>query len=199
MSAALAMLEAAGTDIVPIDVPEAPEREKYFPVALPADLISVLGRDRFLAGRERMDPVVAARGGNGLEVKAAEVLQLKWGRQQLCAAAEARFEAQVAGMVAALPQPLAPDYCSELNPQLGPWVQALAEALANLERYEPALQHVEKAIELAPEKAQGDLGVARQLSSLAALEVGVEDESMLVEGLQQNDARRRLAIGVDGR
>jgi SAM-dependent MidA family methyltransferase len=44
--------------------------------------------------------------------------------------AEARFEAQVAGMVAALPQPLAPDYCSELNPQLGPWVQALAEALA---------------------------------------------------------------------
>jgi aspartyl-tRNA(Asn)/glutamyl-tRNA(Gln) amidotransferase subunit A len=92
MSAALAMLEAAGTDIVPIDVPEAPEREKYFPVALPADLISVLGRDRFLAGRERMDPVVAARGAKGLEVMAAEVMQLKWRRRQLCAAAEARFE-----------------------------------------------------------------------------------------------------------
>lgn len=92
MSAALAMLEAAGTDIVPIDVPEAPEREKYFPVALPADLISVLGRDRFLAGRERMDPVVAARGAKGLEVMAAEVMQLKWRRRQLCAAAKARFE-----------------------------------------------------------------------------------------------------------
>jgi aspartyl-tRNA(Asn)/glutamyl-tRNA(Gln) amidotransferase subunit A len=92
MTAALAKLEEAGADIVPIEVPEAPEREKYFPVALPADLISVLGRERFLAGRERMDPVVAARGGIGLEVKAAEVLQLKWRRQQLCAAAEARFE-----------------------------------------------------------------------------------------------------------
>ncbi len=92
MTAALTMLEEAGADIVPIEVPEAPEREKYFPAALPADLISVLGRERFLAGRERMDPVVAARGGMGLEAKAAEVLQVKWWRQQLCAAAEARSE-----------------------------------------------------------------------------------------------------------
>jgi aspartyl-tRNA(Asn)/glutamyl-tRNA(Gln) amidotransferase subunit A len=92
MAAALAKLEQAGADIVPIEVPEAPEREKYFPAVLPADLISVLGRDRFLAGRARMDSVVAARGGKGLDVMAAEVLQLKWGRQQLCSAAEARFE-----------------------------------------------------------------------------------------------------------
>jgi SAM-dependent MidA family methyltransferase len=43
--------------------------------------------------------------------------------------ADARFEARVADLAAALPQPLAPGYCSELNPQFGPWVRALAEAL----------------------------------------------------------------------
>jgi aspartyl-tRNA(Asn)/glutamyl-tRNA(Gln) amidotransferase subunit A len=58
---------------------------------LPADLISVLGRDRFLAGRDSMDPVVAARGANGLDANAAEVLQLKWWRGQLAATAAKRF------------------------------------------------------------------------------------------------------------
>ena len=78
MEAALSALTEAGAEIVPIEVPEAPEREKYFPVALPADLITMLGRERFLAHREIMDPIVAARGGNGLDAGAPEYNQLRW-------------------------------------------------------------------------------------------------------------------------
>ena len=44
--------------LAPADVPEAPEREVYFPLAMPASLIASLGRERFLANRDKMDLVV---------------------------------------------------------------------------------------------------------------------------------------------
>src|SRR3712207_8646310 len=47
-------------------VPEASERERYFPAVLPACLIATLGRDRFLVGRDQMDPIVAKRAASGL-------------------------------------------------------------------------------------------------------------------------------------
>ena len=82
-SAALSALENAGAEIVPIDVPEASEREGYFPVALPACLIAVLGRERFLAGRQEIDPVVAMRGERGLEVAADTYIRLEHRREEL--------------------------------------------------------------------------------------------------------------------
>jgi aspartyl-tRNA(Asn)/glutamyl-tRNA(Gln) amidotransferase subunit A len=81
---ALAVLEKAGVEIVPIDVPEAPEREQYFPTVLPSCLIAVLGRERFLAGRDKMDPVVAARGDNGLTALGADVIRLESRRREAC-------------------------------------------------------------------------------------------------------------------
>ena len=91
VAAALAALAEAGADIVPIEVPEAAEREKYFPVALPADLITVLGRDRFLEGRDAIDPIVAARGAKGLDVGAPEYNRLRWWRLRLCESVNERF------------------------------------------------------------------------------------------------------------
>ncbi len=91
VEAALSALTDAGVEIVSVEVPEAPEREKYFPVALPADLITVLGRKRFLAGRDAMDPIVATRGANGLDVGAPEYNQLRWRRLRLCESVKARF------------------------------------------------------------------------------------------------------------
>ena len=87
----LADLEEAGVEIVVIDVPEAAARETYFPVVLPTCLIAALGRDRFLAERDKMDPVVAMRAENGLEVKAAEHLRIEEQRVALCNSAAARF------------------------------------------------------------------------------------------------------------
>jgi aspartyl-tRNA(Asn)/glutamyl-tRNA(Gln) amidotransferase subunit A len=91
LDAALAALAEAGVQVVPMEVPEAQEREKYFPVVLPADLITVLGRERFLEGRDAIDPIVAARGAKGLEVRAPDYNQLRWRRLQLCESATKRF------------------------------------------------------------------------------------------------------------
>ncbi len=91
-SAALTALEKAGVEIVPMDVPEASEREGYFPVALPACLIACLGRERFLAGRHKIDPVVAMRGDRGLEVSADTYIRLERRREALCRIAADRMK-----------------------------------------------------------------------------------------------------------
>ncbi|TDI58264.1 MAG: amidase [Alphaproteobacteria bacterium] len=91
LEAALAALAEAGVEIVPVEVPEAPEREKYFPVALPADLITVLGRERFVEGRDAIDPIVAARGEVGLDVGAPEYNRLQRRRRELCDSVKERF------------------------------------------------------------------------------------------------------------
>jgi aspartyl-tRNA(Asn)/glutamyl-tRNA(Gln) amidotransferase subunit A len=108
--AALEALEGAGVDIVPIDLPEAPEREAYFPVVLPTDLIATLGPERFLAIREAMDPVVRARGDRGVEVLAAPYIQLERRRKALARSARARMtgiDAVVSPSAALLPPPVA--------------------------------------------------------------------------------------------
>lgn len=77
IDAALHSLSSAGASIVEIDVPEAPEREDYFPVVLPVCLLAELGRSRAESGLVKMDPVVAKRVASGLEIKAVEALQLE--------------------------------------------------------------------------------------------------------------------------
>jgi aspartyl-tRNA(Asn)/glutamyl-tRNA(Gln) amidotransferase subunit A len=74
---AMENLSAAGCRLRPVSVPEASERERYFPAVLPACLIATLGRDRFLAGRDQMDPIVAKRATSGLDVSAADYLALE--------------------------------------------------------------------------------------------------------------------------
>jgi aspartyl-tRNA(Asn)/glutamyl-tRNA(Gln) amidotransferase subunit A len=91
MEAALRRLEAAGARLMEIEVPEATEREALFPVILPAELIAVLGRARFEAGRDRMDPVVAVRAGRGLDVAAHDYARAIWRHRELIRVAEVRM------------------------------------------------------------------------------------------------------------
>ena len=107
---ALDTLRAAGASIDPIELPEAPARERYFPVVLPADLIATLGRERFAQGRAAMDPVVGARGDRGLEVLASDYVRLERRRQALCRSAALRlqgFDGIVSPTAAILPPPVA--------------------------------------------------------------------------------------------
>lgn len=106
---ALVALEKAGVEIVPVDVPEAPEREQYFPGVLPACLIAALGRDRFLAERDKMDPVVAARADNGLTALGADVIRLENRRQQACRIVDAERFKGLHGWITATATILAPD------------------------------------------------------------------------------------------
>jgi aspartyl-tRNA(Asn)/glutamyl-tRNA(Gln) amidotransferase subunit A len=107
---ALEALRAAGATIEPIGLPEAAARERYFPVALPVELIATLGRERFARGRAAMDRVVGARGERGLEVLASDYIRLERERRELCRSAAQRmqgFDGIVAPSAAILPPPVA--------------------------------------------------------------------------------------------
>lgn len=89
--AANEQLKARGCLLENIVVPEAPERAGYFPVSMPSALLSILGKENFLAQRHLMDPVIAKRIESGLEVKAYELLALEDKRTKSRAAVEERF------------------------------------------------------------------------------------------------------------
>lgn len=92
MQAALSALTVAGCRVEDIDVPEAPEREAYFPVVLPVCLVAELGRARAEAGLSQMDPVIARRVASGFEIKAIELVQLEARRTASRHSALARFK-----------------------------------------------------------------------------------------------------------
>ncbi len=86
MKAVLAALQDAGAEIVPVEVPDAAAREEFFPVVLPVDGLASIGRERFLAERDKIDPIVAARLNNGLAVLADDYAERLRRREKLCAA-----------------------------------------------------------------------------------------------------------------
>ena len=75
-----------------LTVPEAPEREAYFPVSLPVSLLATLGRKRFLENRHLIDPVIALRIESALDVKASDHLALEYKRERSILTADERFE-----------------------------------------------------------------------------------------------------------
>ena len=92
VNAALDALAAAGVEIVPMAFPEAEEVTETFPIVSPTELLSVLGRDRFLAIRDRMDRDVAARVANGLELPADRYIRLMWRQDALCRSTRQRMQ-----------------------------------------------------------------------------------------------------------
>jgi aspartyl-tRNA(Asn)/glutamyl-tRNA(Gln) amidotransferase subunit A len=108
--AAMETLAHKGVGLEPFSVPQARERESYFPVVLPACLLATLGRERFQAGRDAMDPIVAKRAATGLDVKAFDYLTLEGRRQVSSRSAAAKFaglDAWIAPTTAVLPPALA--------------------------------------------------------------------------------------------
>src|SRR6185437_2372159 len=55
---ALAKLGEAGVEIVPIEVPETAEIDAVFGPVVTLELLAFLGRDRFLAAKDILDPIV---------------------------------------------------------------------------------------------------------------------------------------------
>jgi Asp-tRNAAsn/Glu-tRNAGln amidotransferase A subunit and related amidases len=84
-------LKKAGCQFEGLAVPEAPERAGYFPVSMPSSLLSILGKDNFLAQKHCMDPVIAKRVESGLDARAYEFLALEDKRTRSRAAVEERF------------------------------------------------------------------------------------------------------------
>lgn len=106
---AMDALAKKGVGLEPVSIPESRERENYFPVVLPACLVATLGRERFEAGRNAMDPIIAKRTATGLDVKAADYLAVEERRQRQSRSAAAKFaglDAWIAPTTAVPPPPL---------------------------------------------------------------------------------------------
>jgi aspartyl-tRNA(Asn)/glutamyl-tRNA(Gln) amidotransferase subunit A len=80
---ALAALANAGAEIVPASFPEAREAKDRFGRYVNAELISVIGRERFMRERPRMDPIVAPRVAAALDVTGDEYCALEMRRREL--------------------------------------------------------------------------------------------------------------------
>jgi aspartyl-tRNA(Asn)/glutamyl-tRNA(Gln) amidotransferase subunit A len=80
---AVARLRSGGARLVPIGVPEAREHDAIFARLLPAEWLAFFGRERFVATKKDMDPVVQARADAGLDVAADEYLRYEKRRVEL--------------------------------------------------------------------------------------------------------------------
>lgn len=179
--AALAALERAGAEITDIDVPEAAARERYFPVVLPTCLVAVLGRERFLAARDRMDPVVARRADLGLEAMAVDFVRLELERSALTRTAHERFQgldAWISPTATVLPPPAA----DAEDPQRG-----MELTLGMTQNSQPSNYFNLSSVTLPIEGDTGSLPVGLQLMCPAgedrrALSIALAVESVIGPG-----------------
>jgi len=88
---ALSELERAGVEIVPIDVPEASEIDTAFSRLVPAELLAHLGRERFVSGKDVVDPVVWQRVSHAFDLSATDYNLLVERHRALCEIAEERM------------------------------------------------------------------------------------------------------------
>jgi len=92
MKRALDALERAGATLVPIEIPEVAITDDGFFDLLAVEFIAMLGRERFIRERARIDRDVANWGATGLDIKADRYLQCLRGHERLCRESAARFD-----------------------------------------------------------------------------------------------------------
>jgi len=84
VNAALAALEEAGSEIVPVDVADmVAARVPILQEFVTPEFVSVFGRERFLAEMDRMDPLTVARTLPALEVPADACMGTLWRQREL--------------------------------------------------------------------------------------------------------------------
>jgi aspartyl-tRNA(Asn)/glutamyl-tRNA(Gln) amidotransferase subunit A len=175
---AIETLSTAGCRLAPVSVPEASERERYFPAVLPACLIATLGRERFLAGRDQMDPIVAKRATSGLDVTAADYLALEAQRtrsRQSVARKFAGFDGWITPTTATPAPPVA-----ELDDE----DKALALAMGMTRNTQPANYLGCPAVNIPLPQKSGSLPIGLQVicpegADVKALSVALTIESLL--------------------
>jgi len=108
--AAVEKLRLAGARVTGIEVPEASEIDAVFAAMVPADVLAFLGRERFLAGRELIDPVARQRAEVALELPATEYIRISARQRELVRLVGARLagcDAWLTPTVPSLPAPCA--------------------------------------------------------------------------------------------
>lgn len=93
--AALAELETRGAELVRIDWPDVGERDAIddiYAKLVATDLLTTIGRERFAAEAERIDPVARARIAAATEVSGTEYVRLDRRRRALAATVRQRLQ-----------------------------------------------------------------------------------------------------------
>jgi aspartyl-tRNA(Asn)/glutamyl-tRNA(Gln) amidotransferase subunit A len=92
IDAALGDLAAKGAEIVEVSLPQLAVANDVFTTISRPELIAALGRERFLAIRDRMNVDVADRAAPGLAVTAEAYIQALWRHKELCEAGRAAMQ-----------------------------------------------------------------------------------------------------------
>jgi aspartyl-tRNA(Asn)/glutamyl-tRNA(Gln) amidotransferase subunit A len=177
VAAAEDALARAGAVIVDIDVPEAAERESFFPVVLPAELLAVLGRERFEAGRERIDPVVADRVARVLDMPVERYIRAIRRQRELIGIAKRRMhglDGWITPTATLLPPPVAEVASFDSN---------LALAFAITQNTQPVNLFEQCAISLPIHQLGAPLPVGLQLVGMPFCEEKILSVSVAVEQL----------------
>ncbi|KAA0010252.1 amidase [Billgrantia pellis] len=174
-SRAVDLLVSAGVKFTQVSFPEASERESYFPISMPVQLLNTLGRERFEASRHLMDPVIAERTAQGLDILATQLLEVEMRRKRSASRALSRFQG-VNAVVSPTTASAAPSVAS-----LADYNEAYRQALNMTRNTQPANYLGLCAASLPmPVGAQG-LPVGLQLMSPAGHEEGLLAIALSVE------------------
>ena len=154
---ALARLRSRGARLVPVEVPEAREPDALFARVVPAEWLAFFGRERFLADKKDMDPVVQAWASRGLDVSADEYLRNERRRVELIALMRERMrglDAWITPTVVVVPDPAA-DY--DTVEKVGAWNKL------NTQNTRPGNMFAQCGVSLPIHHLRGTLPVGLQL------------------------------------
>lgn len=174
--AASTKLAATGMRTDPVNLPEAGEREGYFPLSMPSSLLGILGVDFFQQNKHMMDPVVAKRVASGMDVKAHDYIRIERKRQDSIQRVRQRFQGFDAWMAPTTltPPPLLSDFSDPEN--------AMKLALGMTHNTQPANYLELCAVSLPIPQPKGALPIGLQLmakggsdAELLAIAVAVEE------------------------
>ncbi|HUI98628.1 MAG TPA: amidase [Usitatibacter sp.] len=120
---ALRSLADAGVEIVPVDVPEAGEIDAVFGPILTVELVGFLGRERFVAAKETLDPVVWDRAAPLLDYRATDYVRARRRQQELCRIARERMRGLDGWITATTPDTPVPLEAHRTPEKAAAWIR----------------------------------------------------------------------------
>jgi len=170
---ALGRFEAAGVEIVPIEVPETAELGDVFLPIVAVELLATLGVERFRKAKDLLDPVVWSRGEKAIPYPATDYVRRRRRQEALCRIAAERMRG--------------------LDGWITPATPDVATARAELDTLEKTAAWIARGTQATrPGNMFGQCGVSIPIPG-AALPVGLQ----LMGGAREDEALLSISQGVE--